>query len=78
MAERNCEEKLKKVVSSRVGIAHLTLTALPAAMRYIIEAESYHRMGIRRKTVLHNSRKCCTYTEPIIDCKHKINFATNQ
>ncbi|MEH2024072.1 MAG: FAD-dependent oxidoreductase [Nostoc sp.] len=34
-------------------------TALPAAMRYIIKAESYARRGARRKTVLHNSGKRC-------------------
>jgi len=35
-------------------------TALPAAMRYILKAESYDRRGARRKTVFHNSRKCCS------------------
>jgi hypothetical protein len=34
-------------------------TALPAAMRYILKAESYDRRGERRKTVLDNIRKCC-------------------
>ncbi|MBN3870299.1 MAG: hypothetical protein HWQ23_08400 [Nostoc sp. JL33] len=34
-------------------------TALPAAMGYILKAESYARRGARRKTVLHNSGKRC-------------------
>ncbi len=34
-------------------------TALPAAMRYILKAESYERSGAGRKTVLPNSRKRC-------------------
>ncbi len=34
-------------------------TALPAAMRYILIAESDDRREAGIKTVLHNSRKCC-------------------
>jgi arachidonate 15-lipoxygenase len=38
------------------------ITALPAAMRHIFKAENSDRRGARRKTVLHNSRKCCKKT----------------
>ncbi|MCG6138597.1 MAG: hypothetical protein MET45_28950 [Nostoc sp. LLA-1] len=37
----------------------IRVTALPAAMRYILKAESYARRGERRKTVLHNRGKRC-------------------
>ncbi|MEJ6486387.1 hypothetical protein N0Y54_34880 [Nostoc punctiforme UO1] len=36
-----------------------TDTALPVAMRYILKAETYYKERDKRKTVLHNSRKCC-------------------
>jgi hypothetical protein len=32
---------------------------LPAAMRYILKAERDDRRGVRKKTILHNSRKRC-------------------
>ncbi|MEH1795995.1 MULTISPECIES: WD40 repeat domain-containing protein [unclassified Nostoc] len=35
------------------------ITALPAAMGYILKAERYARRGARRKTIFHNSRKRC-------------------
>ncbi len=45
------------------------ITALPAAMRYIIlKAENYARRGARRKTVLHNSGKRCI----IFNCSVRI------
>ncbi len=40
----------------------LRYTALPAAMRYILKAESDARRGVRRKTVLHNIGNCCIYS----------------
>ncbi len=40
-------------------------TALSAAMRYILIAESYTKRGARRKTLLHNSGKRCTNTNVI-------------
>lgn len=40
---------LKEVLVTKPGLARLT--ALPAAMRYILKAESYERRGAGRKTV---------------------------
>ncbi|WP_373530526.1 YbjN domain-containing protein [Nostoc sp.] len=56
-------EIIKQLVYANVTMMD---TALPAAMRYILIAESDDRREAGIKTVLHNSRKCCKYLPGII------------